>query len=1754
MKQKMKRLVSIIALMVMMVSMFSVYSVSVSAAEESDYAALLRSAMVVNAEWAGTEMGDPISFVFNGKTETTEFDPNFHFVSFNDAWAQVQAMGIKNPIILLCAGQYTEEIVLTSGVTLLGPNVGIDPVKKVAAKDAPWEKAARSDEAVIMNNIIVDKKVGEGNITFDGLSFGAGGAFVDYARAGGSSEITVKNTVFENAGNANRAMGFVFFMRNDAHSRKLNLKNLYITGINTAKPNSNSVTNGFIGAFFDELYADNIAYIDCQNGFVAKSWFIDGISPVVELTNSCFYNSEEVSANGYVLSLDIMNYGINYTAPNTQGNHSLVDLQITSGSSRPRSNVKIRDNVFYNASAADGVFHFQLIGLSNFVDIQNNYFCSPESAIPFMDTEFVLDSKSVDQTSCFKIRNNHFLNTYVIPDMEGSNEATHLDLSYNYFGTPEGKAVYQPAYTNEDTSRILRSAFWVNEEMTVDSSPWDLKLGGSWPFATLDQLNYVFDIIYFAQGNNNRLDVEFISEHGLDVQLYRNATFDDDGMVVDVSDPLDGISLEILNSDIYNATPLYVQVKNKDYPSFAPIYKIFVVNNGKIDSKPFFSDVYPAGHGVICSEVEGMATGTMYPYRWQGNIYKFRVGKDIFANVDEALQAFDKGGFDSPTIMFPAGVYNDIITIPGSCTILGEKHGVNPNTKPYDVLTREDFARSPWSLSAARAKDVQESVFAAPIMVAESADDYVITIDGIKMIDGSAFYDNGSRTNSNVVIMKNVHIDGAGKTIIKGINYNDVFNLKKTSSSDSFHFYIYDCRIENLDSINLFTAPCETMIVDNTYIGNMVGNSYIFSNYSGRDTAENYTAMTNCYVYNLDTCRNASGGAYIIWNFLNSSLTNKIVYNFDGNVFNNVYPYGYSGMHMKFTGNNMRVYYTNNTVYSTTNKDQLFGIGGTRFVGNSTKENVSDMIIMKGNRLIGMNRLFMTADAGPGTMYDYSGNYFAGNLNASSGLTPTSGAMRFQSNTSLNPQLDYRVRMDYTFLDWDMTIRSDSDAADTKLEYDFVDGSKVSTGTGDIDYVYTDTVEATKVSYDVPITVGEYCNYKIYTSPDKTGAVPVMNLSGAENIFYLVVSNNDGSESETIKVIIHRGLNSEAKIYSYDSYMIDESSKVITAYITSPLFAFRINKVNASVGATIDLYSDVDCTVEAPYTFVVSSDKAETRYLEVVSEDGAKRARYRLDLLYVKSSDVAPVAALYGVDGMSYVGNNTYEASVSYQQETVTFTPKPLPGSEVKVYNGKTLLLADENGVYSIKNNSSALQTLKMVVTNGKQSANYTLNIRKAKSNKCELLNINNGIKTESGYVVGVQMNQAASIKADVSAGASYALYEDYMCTKPLANNMILFDKDSCEFAYLKVVSEDGTASAVHKLTVLTQHFNGIVPTIKVVANKKTYTAIRTGEFEYTVYLPKGINKVGVSGDFNRAEGSMSKTDNLTFYADPERMFMIEDLNSISLSQKITTLYPKSELFTYNGLVPPVLGDNISAVDPEGNQYPYTSTIGIKYFTLKIVSDRNAVTYSDYNKTADWAKPYIDYLNKGNYGIFNGDNKGAFNASSNITRYELATVATHVMGLDIDQYAKTTVVFADKIEKWALPYVRAAVGSGIMSGSLNPDDGKTYFYGSKKATRTEVATVFVALALRMEGITLPAADYYTAYSNKIDMTYYDSFNFADEDKIQGWAVPFIHLAVSKYNFINGSLDSKGNLNINPNKNITRAEVAVIAANFLGYNS
>lgn len=204
------------------------------------------------------------------------------------------------------------------------------------------------------------------------------------------------------------------------------------------------------------------------------------------------------------------------------------------------------------------------------------------------------------------------------------------------------------------------------------------------------------------------------------------------------------------------------------------------------------------------------------------------------------------------------------------------------------------------------------------------------------------------------------------------------------------------------------------------------------------------------------------------------------------------------------------------------------------------------------------------------------------------------------------------------------------------------------------------------------------------------------------------------------------------------------------------------------------------------------------------------------------------------------------------------------------------------------------------------------------------------------------------------------------------------------------------------------------------------------------------------------------------------------------------------------------------------------STLG----NIDCIIDEVTVSYGTethvFTDTANnWAKEDIDLLY--DLDISNGYIAASgrqFRPQSTLSRAEFAKMAVQFYNIDISEYKDTALSFrdADSIAAWALPYVRAAVGSGLMNGSANPD-GSVDFLPASPVTRAQIVAVI---------------------SRRLDASPV-SLTFSDSSQIPAYAKDGVAKALGA-GIVTGYPDNT----FRPGANVTRAETARILRNLYEY--
>ena len=205
------------------------------------------------------------------------------------------------------------------------------------------------------------------------------------------------------------------------------------------------------------------------------------------------------------------------------------------------------------------------------------------------------------------------------------------------------------------------------------------------------------------------------------------------------------------------------------------------------------------------------------------------------------------------------------------------------------------------------------------------------------------------------------------------------------------------------------------------------------------------------------------------------------------------------------------------------------------------------------------------------------------------------------------------------------------------------------------------------------------------------------------------------------------------------------------------------------------------------------------------------------------------------------------------------------------------------------------------------------------------------------------------------------------------------------------------------------------------------------------------------------------------------------------------------------------LADSGSLLNPVTLRFPAKSAAAYEY----IGRDQEGPAFPDVAPTA-WYFGAVEEA--ADLGLFQGDNKGYFNPSKNITRAEFAVVMSKALGADLTGYGGSD--FTDvRAGDWYAPVVAWAKDTGVMQG-----DGNGKFRPNAPITRQEMCVVI-----------------YQTMKAKANA---GSFRFSDDARISSWAKEAVY-GCYEQGLVQGS-----NGLFKPRDNTLRCQAAVVFTAFV----
>lgn len=197
--------------------------------------------------------------------------------------------------------------------------------------------------------------------------------------------------------------------------------------------------------------------------------------------------------------------------------------------------------------------------------------------------------------------------------------------------------------------------------------------------------------------------------------------------------------------------------------------------------------------------------------------------------------------------------------------------------------------------------------------------------------------------------------------------------------------------------------------------------------------------------------------------------------------------------------------------------------------------------------------------------------------------------------------------------------------------------------------------------------------------------------------------------------------------------------------------------------------------------------------------------------------------------------------------------------------------------------------------------------------------------------------------------------------------------------------------------------------------------------------------------------------------------------------------------------------------------------------TLRIGEEHETNLY--YDTDGHWSEYYVNSLSY--MGIVGGseDLKGrlVYIPDDGLSREQFAKILVNYLKIDIAEYEDFVLDFADndEIAAWAVPYVKAAVGAGLMRGRTTVYD--TVIFAPRDGIRRQEA-IYV-----LGGLVSDA--------EPAELT------FTDSDMIAPWAAENMQFALGA-----GLISGYDDGSIRPEGGITRGEAATLVVRLYGFSS
>ena len=1017
-----------------------------------------------------------------------------------------------------------------------------------------------------------------------------------------------------------------------------------------------------------------------------------------------------------------------------------------------------------------------------------------------------------------------------------------------------------------------------------------------------------------------------------------------------------------------------------------------------IDNPGYGADIKATNIVFVDDNWATVANDSWVYLDYDGLVYKAIKGTNAFGSIVEAIEL---KGRENLIIKVGAGTYAEAIgplAING-IKLYGNYAGTDPNVAGANAYTKK--------LNPERSSALESNITAA---VKLQSDVYNFTVDGFT-ISGEAQFTlyTSSKHNGDIHFYNNIFSACTKDYVINaGAGYTHSLYIKNNRF------------VNNAKIITQFGGQNDDVQIENNYFENCT-NSALYINATG----------------------NSTGGEALI------SFTNNVV-----NSCKNVVRLDYNNANYGSNLNFNRV--TDNIFYACSGDYTVY-------------EKMHPEYVKEGNTL---------------TLLDPKSKTFITN-NQFLAIPATTPVIKLDGNDSL-------TGADAQFI-----------VSAIENKFVFVSGSATTnravkaniTGIIDASYCYTNADLITTV-FEQDLDRGTIVTMPYYLDEAMTQLVAVGDISWQKRSMDKYFETTDGSYGVDGKQYL---LFATAK-EGVESITLDENSLVALGSTYQVYYDFSLQRPVA--GNLIHLAGD------RTTLYLVVTDKTTGQSSKFGLVINGKPDKSKAEFLFLFDGETDTDYTQYRVDTVS--GNKVVYVSLDNETMFFPFYVVASPAAKVEYYTDAELKTKYTDSTYYMKPDDKTIIYTKITSGDGQKTNVVRLEFKRTGSDivDAQILRVKTPVENiivfnnERKSIVYRPFSMIDEVEFDfeVSTGATYNLYSDVSCTNVVSSKddvKVLPVGDAITYYYLRVINPYGyeqvytvviyndvkstdniitgitgytlgegltidennviTIEASSTLALVNAHFETnafakieVFPdaqktfsmnpsiTIAVVNNREvevpTFQLGITGTISY--FWVDVTSEVGETNSYSIIIKKPTSTD--AKFSDVSGHWAEEYINDVA------------SLGIVNGIGNGMYAPNAYATRQQ-MAVVLCKMLGIESHAFRGVNLGEVL--SDANSIAEWAYDYC----KAAYQLkFMVGSDGKFNPEANITRQEFFVAIASVLKLDIEaakDYDLSGFKDLSTVASWALPYTKACVKAGIVSGSngmLNP---------KSNITRAEIATI-----------------------------------------------------------------------------------------------